>query len=1041
VSALRLIPRLALIAVAVAAGLAAAGRPAAAFTGAPRPAAAFAGAPRPGLAPAEPAEPAGAPRLAPAPAPTPSPSTAIDGAPTEVPGLRLTVRATNPVAPEVVLTNGGQHACKVASTALGTLTISTVEQDGAVVAPIFFDAAFTDGLDQAIAVRLRSLQPGEAVRFPVPVRAIGPTGHALETIALSAAGPIGALYPVTVDHPLRIQASYRVPVLVGTGQTLCSAATATGDGDGGASRPWWIPWAIGAGGVLVLLALVGFFGYLPRRPRRRASRSVAAGVLALLVGAVGLAEDGRARAYADVSVDPVLTGAWDSCSTTFHSPGGDPAEILPTLEEHGTSVRIMTANGDVTHEGAIGPDQIFIFWDIDDHHKYVGSGGEADPCTSLYHEMYHAWEDATGGQDRATCVGPDGPSPLPVNEVNATRAQNQLRTLLGLGERDHYGPYKLPDYCIPPAQQPAATDVCGAGGRCAASTGDPHLSTFDGRRYDFQAVGEFVAVRDRSGGLAVQVRQAPWPGSRRVAVNTAVAMDVAGVRVQVTMVRGRPVLLVAGAVRPVAGTSLPSGGSVQVGAAPLGTAITVTWPDGSKATVDTIGEFGLRLTVGVAKARAGRLEGLMGNFDGDPDNDVRVGGGPPIVEPGYADLYPALANSWRVTDTSSLFSYDAGTSTQTFTDRTFPDRDSPAESVPNRVAFEALCRRLGVTDPVLIAACVVDVGLTGEPDFGLALSATQAVTAGTLDGTESVLRIAKPGGTASVTFNGTRGQVVFVDVPATTLPSECGALQLRDPAGKQLNSGCLINGEGYLDRTQLPVTGRYTVVVAPRAKGTLWLKVLTTADQTGPIADDAEVKVSLRVPGSQAKLTFSALAGETVFVDVPASSLDNQCSPVQVRGPSNQLINSGCVIGGRGYVDRSFLPVTGEYSVLVDPAAGGIGDARVRLYRVSDQTGTVTANGDEVIATLAVPGSQARFMFIGTAGQRISVEATSSTLPGQCSPLVLLGPDGTPVATGCVVLGRGEIRQVTLRASGGYSLMVDPTADTTGVTHVRLRSP
>ena len=40
--------------------------------------------------------------------------------------------------------------------------------------------------------------------------------------------------------------------------------------------------------------------------------------------------------------------------------------------------------------------------------------------------------------------------------------------------------------------------------------------------------------------------------------------------------------------------------------------------------------------------------------------------------PGFGDLYPGFADSWRVTDATSLFTYPLGASTATYTDRGFP---------------------------------------------------------------------------------------------------------------------------------------------------------------------------------------------------------------------------------------------------------------------------------------------------------------------------------------------------------------------------------
>ena len=67
----------------------------------------------------------------------------------------------------------------------------------------------------------------------------------------------------------------------------------------------------------------------------------------------------------------------------------------------------------------------------------------------------------------------------------------------------------------------------------ASSNGDPHVLTADGLAYDFQAAGEFTAIKSSSSDFEIQVRQEPWAGSTTVTVNTAVAMNVAGDRVGV----------------------------------------------------------------------------------------------------------------------------------------------------------------------------------------------------------------------------------------------------------------------------------------------------------------------------------------------------------------------------------------------------------------------------------------------------------------------------------------------------------------------------
>ncbi|MDI2127727.1 VWD domain-containing protein [Yinghuangia seranimata] len=267
-------------------------------------------------------------------------------------------------------------------------------------------------------------------------------------------------------------------------------------------------------------------------------------------------------------------------------------------------------------------------------------------------------------------------------------------------------------------------ESCGTGG----SNGDPHLVTFDNLRYDLQSVGEFTLARSSDDGLLVQARQKAYPGLATVSVNSALAADVAGDRVGLYLTPHPEVVeahLNGAVVTPPAGdTALPHGGVLTKLGEGTATLYSVTWPDGRRLHVSTVGAFGLKADVVVPSSRKGRMEGLLGNFDGDPGNDLDLGGGRTLTVPaGPADLHGAYADRWRITQEASLFDYGPGESTATFTDRGFP---KPVTALPGRDQAEATCRASGVTDPLVVEECVLDVALTGRPEFAAAAAAQQA---------------------------------------------------------------------------------------------------------------------------------------------------------------------------------------------------------------------------------------------------------------------------------------------------------------------------
>ncbi|WP_285688654.1 putative Ig domain-containing protein [Actinoplanes sp. NBRC 103695] len=272
-------------------------------------------------------------------------------------------------------------------------------------------------------------------------------------------------------------------------------------------------------------------------------------------------------------------------------------------------------------------------------------------------------------------------------------------------------PVAIGDVDAPPAP------FCGS--LCTVSWGDPHLRTFDGVSYDFQRVGEFTAVKSTVDELEIQVRQRPWNGSRVVSVNSAVAVRTGGHRIGVYLTASGVRTLVDGtAVDLAAGTAqLSGGGTVSLDA--NARRVTVSGADGTYLAVDYDPGSALNLTAGAPESQRGSLRGLLGEVGDDPE-------------------------VWRVTPETSLFDYEAGEDTSTFTDFAFPYADLPLNSVPgaNRDAARAACAAAGITDQKLLDACALDVALSGDQQA--AAAAIVAQSAGEI-GDGAVLGASKAG--------------------------------------------------------------------------------------------------------------------------------------------------------------------------------------------------------------------------------------------------------------------------------------------------------
>jgi hypothetical protein len=288
----------------------------------------------------------------------------------------------------------------------------------------------------------------------------------------------------------------------------------------------------------------------------------------------------------------------------------------------------------------------------------------------------------------------------------------------------------------------------GGGGDRARGTsfGDPHIITYDGYRYSFQTVGEFLLSQSTDGQFKVQVRQQPVPG-RQLSMNTAVALGMGQHRLALYAQNapdGQTPVWVDGVPVPVGNGQfpLPNGGSLTR----ADNHYTVTWPTGEVVRVSGVrmgGALFFNVTPEVPR-RSAQYIGLLGDLNGNPADDLRIRGGAVLAtQDAYApitrlvnglirspipldtvqtaffqQLYRQFGDSWRLSQAESLFAYAPGQSTETFSDRTFPRQFPSLAGIAPAQVQEAtrLCREAGVDDWFL-EGCVFDVAATGQPDF------------------------------------------------------------------------------------------------------------------------------------------------------------------------------------------------------------------------------------------------------------------------------------------------------------------------------------
>lgn len=250
-----------------------------------------------------------------------------------------------------------------------------------------------------------------------------------------------------------------------------------------------------------------------------------------------------------------------------------------------------------------------------------------------------------------------------------------------------------------------------------ASNGDPHFDTFDGVGYDFQGVGEFVLVESTTGDpFEIQVRHEPIAGiCPHVSVTTAMATRVGDSRVAFYAGESTP-LFIDGVPTQVPAGVLPlaDGASIEQTSTRV---YVVRWPGGERTQV-SLRSSRMDIGVGLPESRRGQVSGLLGNFNGDGEDDIRSRDGD-ILEPpvDWVDLRDILGASWRVPEEDTLFDYDEGEDYSTFFDDEFPARPTRLEDLPDDARQDAEVACEDIDDEVAFDDCVLDVACTGDNEY------------------------------------------------------------------------------------------------------------------------------------------------------------------------------------------------------------------------------------------------------------------------------------------------------------------------------------
>ena len=579
-----------------------------------------------------------------------------------------------------------------------------------------------------------------------------------------------------------------------------------------------------------------------------------------------------------------------------------------------------------------------------------------------------------------------------------------------------------------------------SGARCAIAWGDVHLTTFDGLAYNFQGAGEYTLARSTADDLEVQVRTEPATGSRLVSLITAVAARVDGHRVaeyadgpQVdATIDGHPVALTTGE------HPLPGGGALtQYGGDDPETAI--SWPDGSWVSITPASGFTgfsyFAVTMSLAPGRTKMVTGLLGDADGNQANDLtsRTGTAIPATAPSYDQLYHTFGDTWRIAQSASLFDYAPGTSTETFTDRTFPDRIVTVDDLTSaqRAAASITCAAYGVTASVPLDDCLLDVGLTGDPALATGSAEDQGILSGTPPNVGE-LALGEPqritfsdAGTATRSITLPVGENVALEVSNNSLSS--GDITLLSSSGSPLASSPLTASHILVGPVAAGSAGPETVQVQATSAGSLDVEAVIVPANSGTIAVGATAALSFDTPGEVATRIFVGHAGQQVKLSVSADTVGTV--DISLQAPDGSTILTRTISAPGDSFDPISLPAEGEYTLVAAPRNGATGELDIALSGIPLNPGQITI-GESVQISITTAGENATRTFAGTAGQMLTLTTTDDTIPD--AEIYVQDSQHNNVAAIGVGPPGGFLDAFTLPADGTYTVLVDPEDQDTG---------
>ncbi|MGH2693920.1 MAG: RHS repeat-associated core domain-containing protein [Actinomycetota bacterium] len=275
-------------------------------------------------------------------------------------------------------------------------------------------------------------------------------------------------------------------------------------------------------------------------------------------------------------------------------------------------------------------------------------------------------------------------------------------------------------------------------------------------------------------------------------------------------------------------------------------------------------------------------------------------------------------------------------------------------------------------------------GNTGS--LTLTLYDVPADTTGTITpgGAAQTVTLSTPGQNGTLTFAGALDQRVSLKLSNDTIGSgaSCTAtVKILKPDSSTLASSTCVQPSNlpFFDTRTLAANGTYTILVDPKDAytGSLTLTLYDVPpDVSGTITiGGPSVSAQVTTPGQNGTLTFAGTSGqaaELALTNVTIGSASSCGSKVSIKKPDGSTLASDTCVTTSGDTLSANLPVTGTYSIFIDPQEA----------RTGEMTLTLSEGGGSLLAFASGPETTSAFATTTAQAPRETRTASAASSPG-----------------------------------------------------------